>query len=238
MSFRAPLAVLFAALLSSPLLAGPARFLPWDEAMAGRKLAVTNGKGEAVDITDLHPLKRSRPIAIAGTPEAPPMLVAKDKVDANGKAAMIEIRIPAECQSPLVLIVPDPKHPTGVKPFVVEDNTARFPWGSIRHINATGKELITKVDKKVVTLPPKWDPVDVDPGGAQRNVGVETALKAQQAQVLYSSLWDYDPDIRRLVIILPGTDARLGALDYKIIPENRKAVALDEAAARGANNTR
>jgi hypothetical protein len=232
MSLRAPLAVLIATLLSSPLLAGPLRFLPWDEAIAARKLAVGAGR-EAVDLTDLHPLKRSKPVQVAATAESPAVLIAKDKTSPDGKPVTVVIKIPAECQSPLVIIVPDPKDPTGVKPFVVEDNTARFPYGTFRHLNATGKELVTKLGEKTVVLPPKWDPVDVDPGGQTRNIGVQTAIKAQPAKILYSTLMEYDPDIRRLMIILPGADERLGTLDYKIIPENRKAVAMDEAAARG-----
>jgi len=231
MSLRAPLAVLIATLLGSPLLAGPLRFLPWDETVAARKLAVASGK-EVVDLKDLHHLKRSNAVSVPAG-ETPPLLVAKDKTSADGKPVTVEIKIPADCQTPLVIIVPDPKHPTGLRPFVIEDNTARFPWGAVRHLNATGKELVTKLGDKTAVLPPKWDPVDVDLGGKTRNFGIQTALKDNQKAILYSSVWEYDPDVRRLVIILPGTDARTGALDYKIIPENRKAMEMDAAAARG-----
>lgn len=235
MSLRASLPVLLTLLLASPLLAGPARFLPWDETVGKQKFALSSA-GKQTDLPPLHPLMRSKALPVTGTPEAPPMIVAKDKIDpATGKAAMVELKIPADVQSPLVLLLPDDKSPAGVKPFVVEDNTARFSWGTIRHLNATGKDLVTKIDGKVAVLPAGWTPVDINLSGAARNVGVETALKAQPANVLYSSLWEFDPDVRRLVIILPGANARMGALDYKIIPENRKVIAMEEAAARAAN---
>ncbi len=234
MSLRASLPALLALALASPLLAGPVRFLPWDEAVGKQKFAVSSA-GKQFDLPALHPLMRSTPLTVTGTPEAPPLIVAKDKTDpATGKPATVELKIPADMQSPLVLLLPDAASPTGVKPFVVEDNSTKFPWGSIRHLNATGQDLITKIDGKLAALPAGWTPVDVALNGAARNVGVETFLKAQPKQPLYSSLWEFDPDVRRLVIIVPGANARMGALDYKIIPENRKVLAMDEAAAAKA----
>lgn len=194
--------------------------------MATRKFGLKAGES-VVEVKDLHPLKRTK--AINATGESL-MLVALDKKDAQGKPVAIELKVPADLKSPLVLIIPDPKHPTGVRPWVLEDNTANFKWGTVRVINATGKVALMKVDTKVAELPGSWTAVDIDPGGAARNVSVQAAMKDKPADVLYSAVWEHNPDLRELVIIVPGANARTGALDFKIIPENRK-VAEAEAAA-------
>lgn len=197
--------------------------------MAARKLAVKSGE-EVIEVKDLHPLKRTKPVNVGV--EKPPQLVALDRLDAQGKPAAVEIKVPTDMQSPLVLVIPDASHPTGIRPFVIEDNTARFKWGSIRVLNATGKAVMMKVDKAVAELPPVWTPVDIDPGGALRNVSVLAALKGKPEEVLYSAVWEHNPNVRELVIILPGLNARTGALEYKVIPENRTVVEAEAAAAK------
>ena len=196
--------------------------------MATRKLGLKSGE-TVVEVKDLHPLKRSK--AINATGQAP-MLVALDKKDAQGKPVAVEIKVPGDLKAPLVLIIPDPKHPTGVRPHVIDDNTANFKWGTVRVLNATGKVALMKVDTKVAELPSNWSPVDIDPGGAARNVSVQAALKDKPADVLYSAVWEHSPDIRELVIVVPGTNVRTGALDFKVIPENRKIAEAEAAAER------
>lgn len=220
-------AVLALLLVNGPLSAAPFRFLAWDDAMATRKFGLKSGD-TVVEVTDLHPLKRTKAINTSGA--AVPLLVALDKKDAQGKPVAVEIKVPADLKSPLVLIIPDPKHPTGVRPFVLEDNSANFKWGTVRVLNATGKVAMMKVDTKVVELPSGWAPVDIDPGGAARNVGVQAAMKDKPADILYSAVWEHSPDLRDLVIVVPGANVRTGALDFKVIPENRKVVEAEAAA--------
>ena len=222
-------AVLALLLVHGSLSAAPFRFLAWDDAMATRKFGLKSGD-TVVEVKDLHPLKRTKAINAAGT--AAPLLVALDKKDAEGKPVAVEIKVPADLKSPLVLIIPDAKHPTGVRPFVLEDNSDNFKWGTIRVLNATGMAAMMKVDTKVAQLPPNWAPVDIDPGGAARNVGVQAAMKDKPAEILYSAVWEHSPDIRELVIVVPGTNVRTGALDFKVIPENRKVVEAEAAAQR------
>lgn len=234
LSSRVPFAaVLCSAFFALPglLAAAPLRFLPWDDAMASRKLAVLAGTSQ-VELKGLHPHKRSDVFNVSGTAEVPPQLVATDKTDANGKPATAPITIPADCERPLVLIVPDPKHASGVRTFVIEDSAGRFPWGTLRMINATGKPLLTEIEKKVTQLPPSWNPVDIKPGGAGRNVGVQAAFKDDPKTILYTAVWEFDPDLRKLIFVLPSLDPKVPGLEFKIIPENRKVVAMEEAAAK------
>ena len=228
---RASLALFSLALLASTglLEAVPYRFLPFDQPMANRQFALKRGN-DVVELKNLHHLKRSDAVNVPG--EAPPMLIALDRKDPEGKPVGIEVKLPAGVTSPLVLILPDPRHPTGVKPFVIEDDASRFKWGTIRMLNATGKPVMTKVDTKVTELPPSWTPVEIDPGGAMRNMGIQAAYKTNPAKILYSSVWEHDPDVRELVIVIPGLDARLGEMEFKVIPENRKVVEAEAAEAK------
>jgi hypothetical protein len=58
-----------------------------------------------------------------------------------------------------------------------------------------------------------------------RNIGIQMASRADLKSVLYSAVWEHDPDVRKLIIVVPGTDAQSGSLNLKIIPEDRRALA-------------
>jgi hypothetical protein len=228
---RSPIALLllvFSAVIA-PLCAAPLRFLPWDDVTAARPFSLKAGE-QVIELKNLHHLKRSD--AVNAGVEPAPLLLALDRKNAEGNPEGIPIKVPAGVENPLVLIIPDPKHPSGVRPFVIEDNTGRFKWGTIRMLNATGKPLMMKVDKVVAELPPAWTPVDIDPGGPMRNLGIQSAYKESPAKIAYSAVWEHDPDVRELVIVLPIQSGGAAALDFKIIPENRKVMEAEAAAAR------
>lgn len=221
-------ALLCAWAMSPALLAGPIRFLAWDEQVAARKIGFADAKG-LVELQDLHPNKRSSPVD-ANAEGQPLRLVAMDRNAADGKPVEIAIPFKGNPSRPLVLILPDPQHPTGLRPFAVDDDPAGFGWGSIRFINATGKTLMVRHDKAVKELPGSWTPVEIIPGGQPRRVGILVATKDDLENILYSAVWDHEPDIRKLVFVLPGADVRTGAVDLKIIPEDRRAVAMAQQA--------
>ena len=100
-----------------------------------------------------------------------------------------------------------------------------FGWGTFRFINATGKELLVRNDKVTKSLPETWKAVDLNPGGAARNMGIQLAARDNLKAILYSAVWEYDPDVRKLIIIVPGTDAQSGVVNLKIIPEDRRSAA-------------
>jgi hypothetical protein len=220
-----PLVFLFLALFSlqGTLLAIPVRLLAWDDAVAARKIAFQNGT-TVVEVADLHPNKRSDALD-GGTGGSPLQLVALDRDSKDGKPVAVEIKLAAGILKPLVLILPDPKHPTGLRPFVVEDDATNFGWGTIRFINATGKALLVRHDKTIKKLPAAWTPVDVDPGGEARNTGVQVAMPEDIKSILYSAVWEHDPEIRKLVFVVPGREARTGVVEFKIIPEDRRTLA-------------
>lgn len=220
-SFVAVTLIFLAAI--APLYALPIKFLPWDDSVAARKIGFSNGK-DVAEIQNLHPDKRSRAVVWAGG-EVPPSLVALDRTSPDGKPVTAPIQITAGMKSPLVLILPDKAAPSGLRCYVLEDNTDSFGWGTLRFINATGKELLVRNDKEVKALPESWRPLDIAPGGGKRNIGIQMAAKADLNTIIFSSVWEYDPDIRKLIIVVPGTEARSAGVDLKIIAEDRRAAA-------------
>lgn len=219
--FPTILLAIFATITS--LQAIPLRFLPWDNDIAARKLGFLGGV-DIVEIRDLHPYKRSK--TVNWTPgEVPPALVALDRTSADGKPVTAPIKLSPELKSPLVLILPDPKHPSGVRCFVIEDSSGTFGWGTFRFINATGRELLVRNDKETKSLPDTWKAVDINPGGAARNMAIQMAARDNLTAILYSAVWEYEPEVRKLIIVVPGSDAQSGVVDLKIIPEDRRALA-------------
>ncbi len=226
---------LFLALLLSPALssAAPAlRVLAWDQEVAARKLALASGES-VVELTGLHPSKRSGFIRLKGT--APVMLRALDKpAGADGKPAQHACTIADSVKHPLLVVLPDPSDSTGLRVIVFDDNPAGFRWGSYRFLNATPKELEIQLEKKIVRVPPGWKAVDLDLGGTTRGVGTRMAFPGGLAKPLYSAVWEYDSEVRTLCFLVPGTDPRLGPLAVKAIPEDRKSMELDAPAATPA----
>ncbi|MEK7948941.1 hypothetical protein [Luteolibacter soli] len=226
MKFHLPLLGSVFLFLSQSLHGLPLRVLAWDETIAARKLAISNGK-DATELKDLHPLSRSPKINVTGG-DTPPMLQALDKTDAKGAPASDPIRIPANVTHPLALLMPDPKAATGIRTVVLEDDPAGFQWGTIRMINATGKELLFKAETKVSVLAAGWTPVDISLGGKRRNMEVLLALKEQPKQPLFSAIWEYRDDQRQLVFVIPNKDAGESPVDFKVILEDK----ADEDAAK------
>lgn len=208
--------------LQAALTAAPVRFLPWDDEIAARKIGFDNGK-QVSELKDLHPNKRSKSLD-GGSSEVPAQLIALDRVSPDGKPVTTPIKIMPGVLSPLILILPDPKQTSGLRAFVIEDNSASFGWGTARFINATGKVLLVRQDKTTKMLPESWTPIDFDPGGAARNTSVQLVMRDNLKAILYSAIWEHDPNVRKLALVLPGSDARTGTVELKIIPEDRRTL--------------
>lgn len=208
-----------------PLSAAPlVRVLAWDESVAARQLAFVSA-GAAIEITGMHPLKRTEPVKTKGG--GPFAVRALDKEPGpDGKPLDITCRIPATMLHPLLVLLPDESHPTGIRPLIVDDNPLGFRWGSYRFLNATPKELFVQLENKAIRAPAGWKPVDVRLGGDSRGFGARIALAADFKQPLYTAVWEYNPDVRILCFIVPGTDPRLGPVVFKAIPEDRRSLEL------------
>jgi len=198
------------------------RALAWDQEVAARKLALVAG-ASVIAITDMHPSKRTGRLHVKG--DGPLIIRALDKPPGpDGKPVELACAIPEAMKFPLLVIMPDPAHPTGIRLLIVDDNPLGFRWGSYRFLNATAKEIVVQMEKKALRIPGGWKPIDLDLGGATRGVGVRVALAEAIEKPLYSAVWEYNTEVRTLCFIVPGTDPRLGPVAFKSIPESRRAV--------------
>lgn len=214
--------------LTHPLLAISVRVLPWDNEVAAMRLAVADSKGSTV-IDAMHPSKRTKAFQVVAG-EKPMVIESLDRKDPEGKPFTNAIKIPEGTKQPLLVILPDAKSPTGVRLLVLEDDSANFAWGSTRFINATGKQLVFVYEKKVLPLPPSWNPVIASPGGAKRNMEVKLFFREEPARPVYSAIWEQNPEQRMLIFLVPGEDPRLGPVAMKMIPEDRQAAVAAPAA--------
>jgi hypothetical protein len=212
--------------LQPAVMAVPLKFIPWDDATASRKIGLQNASG-ITELKYLHPHKRTEQVEGSASKESPLRLVALDRLDPEGRPTQLDIKLSPDLKSPLILLLPDSKHPSGLRLFVIDDNPANFAWGSYRFINATGKELLVRLEKTVKTIPDKWTPVDLKPGGDMRNMAMQIAAREDLNAILFSSVWEHNPDLRKLIFLVPGTDARTGPIAFKIIPEDRRVLSLE-----------
>ncbi len=205
----------------------PVRVLAWDDQVAGRKLALTSGS-EVVEITGLHPSKRGLPIKLSGD-EGKLFIRALDKPPVDGKPVQHAFAIGSAVGHPLVVLLPDPSDPTGIRAMTIDDDPKGFAWGSYRFINATSEEIVIQLEKTVRQVPPGWKPVELLPTGATRGVPVIFGKAGRMTKPIYSAVWEFDPGIRTLCFLVPGTDAGRSAIVVKAIPEDRKAAAREDA---------
>lgn len=194
------------------------RILAWDGAVAERPLVWVHGE-KTTDILDLHPLKRSK--AYPGpAKDAPVVIRALDRPQKDGKPeAEFQCAVAPGLRRPLLILLPDPVAPSGLRGLVIEDDASSFAWGTMRFLNASGQEVVVQVDQKAVKVPTGWKPVDLRPEGSSRNLGIRIALAATIETPAYTSVWEHREDSRSLLFVLRGADSRLGSLMVKAIPE-------------------
>jgi hypothetical protein len=197
------------------------RFLPMNEEVAGRKIGIQDGK-RLTELKDLNPKKRSKAYSCA-TGKTPPILVALDRERPNGKPAGVEITIAADMKSPLVLILAEPDSPAGMRVIVIEDGEVGFPWGSLRFVNTADKPFMIRCEKETKAVPESFGSIDIAPGGEARNIGVQLFSEAAPEVILYSAVWEHDPNLRKLIFIVPAANPAAKELTLEIIPQDKRA---------------
>lgn len=204
---------------SSTLQAASIRFLPLDEEIAARKLSF-RGTKKATKIKDLSAQKRSAPYPFTSGKTSVELIVL-DRETPNGKPTTLSIALPPKIAAPLILILPDPAAPTGLRALAVEDSGTGFPWGSLRLVNTTGAPLSFSYNGEIKQIPETCDALDILPGGVTRNMGAQLFRPEDPNAMLYSAVWEHDPNIRKLIFILSGADPQ--SLILKIIPEDKRS---------------
>lgn len=201
-----------------------ARVLAWDDEVAARKVALVSATS-SVEILDMHPHKRTGPLRIKGA--GPFAIRALDREPGeDNKPIQIACPIPENMTYPLIVLIADEKHATGLRVVIFNDDPAGFRWGGYRFLNATPKELVVQMENKAVKVPNGWKPVDFHLGGENRGFGARIALSEAIEQPLYTAVWEYDAEVRILCFLVPGDDPRLSPVGLKTISELRGAVNL------------
>ncbi len=208
-------------------LAADFRVLAWDQEIAGRNLALSNG-GDQVVIQNMHPTQRTPSIRISSSPESPLVLLALDRMDEEGNPKVEKVAVPQGMKRPLMLLLPDPDAMTGLKPLLIEDDSADFPWASIRLINTTGKKLAFTYEKKARILPTTWKPLTFSPGGSTRNFEAKVFTEKELNRPIYSAIWEHREDFRILGFIVASDNPRLGPIAIKMIYDDRRAIETAE----------
>lgn len=198
------------------------RILAWDDSVAARSLAWIQGEKET-EVSGLHPLRRSKAYP-RSSKDVPVVIRALDKpaVD-GGKAPEMTCVVNPSFLRPLLILLPDPVAPSGLRGLVIEEDRSSFGWGAMRFVNTSGQDVIVQVEQDATRVPAGWKPVDMNPGGVSRNIGIRIALAEAIETPAYTSVWDHRDDSRVLIFVLRGGDSRLGSLAVKAIPEMKGA---------------
>lgn len=211
------------------------RFLAWDDSVAAKKISIVRGdKGDL--IRDLHPLKRTG--NYPGGDEKNPMKLRLDgRKNPDGTPADLEVKLEGIAK-PLVLVIANDKAPSGLASVVINDDESNFKWGSYQIFNATPGDIALVVDKVAVKIPTGWKPVPITPKGTNKAASIEMRTYKDPSKVVYSAVWPAEPDARLLIILSPSTDARLGPISTKTVPETKAIMAAEaeQERSRAGNN--
>jgi hypothetical protein len=197
------------------------RFLPVNMQLAERKIGLQDSKG-ITELKELNPKKRSKTYTFSAG-ETPPSVVALDRQRPMGKPSGVDIILTAEMKSPLVLILEDPDHASGLMLIVMEDGEQGFPWGALRFVNTADKPLMIRCGEETKPIPESFGTLDINPGGEARNLGVQLFSDKEPDAILYSAVWEHDPNLRKLIFIMAAGDPSSKDLSLEIIPQDKRA---------------
>lgn len=197
------------------------RFVPLNQEVADRKIGIRADNG-ITELKDLNAKKRSKayPSDVGAAPLA---LVALDRQRPNGNPATAEVTISPEMKSPLVLILPNEEDPSGMTAIAVEDSDIGFPWGSLRFVNTSDKPLMIRHEKGVQPVAESIAVADIVLEGEARNMGIQLFSESEPDEILYSAVWEHDPNQRKLIFIVPAADPKTKELTVEIIPQDKRA---------------
>lgn len=90
-------------------------------------------------------------------------------------------------------------------------------------MNAADKPFMIRCEADTKTIPESFGTVDINPGGESRNIGVQLFSEQEPDAILYSAVWEHDPNLRKLIFVLPAGDPASKELSLEIIPQDKRA---------------
>lgn len=236
LSVQSLLSAGLALLASAVSQAVPVSVLAWNDEVASMNLSLHDAKGR-VKIDGMHPAKRTKAYQVTAGKTAPVVEVL-DKAGPDGQPPDVPLVFPEGIKKALLIIQPAPDAPSGIKTIVLEDDESAFAWGSIGFVNTTDQQVVFVHESKEAILPPAPSPapVLVRPEGEPRSIFVKMFFRDHTERPIYSAVWDYQPDARILVFLVPGTEGRLGPVEPKMITEDRRIAAGEKQKPKNKGN--
>jgi hypothetical protein len=192
------------------------RFLAWQKTDTRLTPTLTTAKGGNVKIEYLSAYDRTSPIKYRGPAK---LVFTSDGAIPDENNTRI-IKLNPTWKNILILVAKDKKHASGLSMTALNDSTDNFPWGSYRIINTTGRALKIKIDKKVVPIANDKKPKTIISNSKEGMINILAALK-ESKEPLFGCISPHSKNTRKLIILSPSRDKRLGPLAVRIIPEKK-----------------
>jgi hypothetical protein len=208
------------ATLCTPLSALELRLVPLNQEVASRMISLRDRK-EDLTIKRLEAMRRSDRISCS-VGEQPLQIITLDREDPSGKPETVPILLPEGLRSPLILLLPDPDHPTGLRPITIDESEEGFQWGGLLFYNITKTPYTIKIDTETKLLPEDVSPIIIHPGGLARNIGVQIYQETKRDDILFSGVWEHDPNFRKIIVLVPPKNEKHSNFDLVIIPQDRR----------------
>jgi hypothetical protein len=198
-------------------LGGSVRFLAVEGGGDLPGIGIRTAKG-LVEVDDLGPLKRSAAYQLPKGHEDL-LLEAAGRKRADGKPASLTMPIDSAMKSPLVLILADAAAETGFRAVLVDDDPKSFPKGTCRFFNSSKSPFTLRFGTKTETLAENGASLDLRPEGEAKKLGVQLTKPDAPETILYSAVWQNEPEVRKLVIIADGSDPQTAPVEVRILPD-------------------
>ena len=192
------------------------RFLAWQKTDTQLTPELTTGTSGSIKIEYLSMYDRTASIKYRG----PAKLVFTSDGSSPDENNAYTIQLNPQWKNVLILVAKDKKHPSGLSMTALNDSTDNFPWGSYRIMNITGRALKIKIDKKVFPIANDKKPKTFTISSKEGMIQILAALK-ESKEPLFGCISPHSKNTRKLIILSPSTDKRLGHLAVRIIPEKK-----------------
>jgi len=193
------------------------RFLAWDNETASKKFSIKSGDN-IEEISTLSAFVRTDYFNLKASADTI-QIFSHDSLDSAGMPIFFKVNLSPEIENPLVIIISDMGASPQIRTFVIDDSTKRFQWGTSRFLNTTNQPFILRYDDKSYLLNQPWSPLDIPHSSSNKNVEIQLYSNEQSPKLHYSTIWNYENRVRKLVLIIPGSQSRTGSTDLKVVPE-------------------
>lgn len=154
-----------------------------------------------------------------------PFALYTKSTGANGQdtyTPAIQIDVPETIDTPLFILMPKSRDgkAAGYSAIALEDSIESCPLGAYRFINWTDKNIAGRLGPETFSLPPKGEKT-IDPSKSpDTNLTIQLIeFTDPENKRLYSSRWVNQPQVRKLVLLIPQNELGRSSVKIKIIAD-------------------